>query len=454
MSLQAITDKAVGLINTHPAPDYKIVVDGTDITASLDGRLISLTITDNRGFEADSLDLALDDTDGKLALPPRGATIRVAIGWKDSPLVDKGTFTVDDVEHAGSPDTLTIRARSADLRTGLSTQRERSWHGVTLGDVVCTIAGECDLVPAVSDALAGEKIKHLDQTNESGANLLTRLARQFDAISTVKNGRLIFTGAAGGVSVSGKALPAIHITREDGDQHRFAIADREAYTAVRATYDDLNAGTKGEVTWGADEDAIERGAPRKVAKAPAAGQYKDAGQIFKTRDAAQRAARKQWRALAANKAARAAWVGVKARYDNRNLSVSGEVTYGQADEDAARAKALRLANKDAGKTGEPTPIDHSADNTKTLRHVYATKENAKRAARAEWRRLQRGMATFSLVLARGRPEMLTDAPVTVRGWKPQIDSTDWVSTRIVHTIADGGFTTAPEMEIRATEIPD
>ena len=39
---------------------------------SLNGRMMGLTLTDNRGFEADTLEITIDDTDGKIELPPRG----------------------------------------------------------------------------------------------------------------------------------------------------------------------------------------------------------------------------------------------------------------------------------------------------------------------------------------------------------------------------------------------
>ncbi len=73
---------------------------------------MSLTLTDNRGFEADQLDLELDDADGKIVLPRRGAVI--TLRWLEGqPLFPKGAFTVDEIEHTGAPDRLTIRARSA-----------------------------------------------------------------------------------------------------------------------------------------------------------------------------------------------------------------------------------------------------------------------------------------------------------------------------------------------------
>ncbi|ACO74159.1 Late control D family protein [Laribacter hongkongensis HLHK9] len=138
------------------------------------------------------LDLSLDDSGGLLDIPNRGARLRVAIGWKGQPLVDKGVYTVDEVEHSGSPDTLSIHARSADMRTGLTQQRERSYHNQIVRQIITALAGAHKLKPVIGATLADEVVPHLDQTSESDANLLTRLADQFDAIGTVKDGRLLF----------------------------------------------------------------------------------------------------------------------------------------------------------------------------------------------------------------------------------------------------------------------
>ena len=112
----------------NKTPAFSISIEGRDITTVLDNRLMSLTLTDNRGFEADQLDLELDDADGKIVLPRRGAVITLALGWNGQPLFPKGAFTVDEIEHTGAPDRLTIRARSADFRETLNTRREKSWQ--------------------------------------------------------------------------------------------------------------------------------------------------------------------------------------------------------------------------------------------------------------------------------------------------------------------------------------
>lgn len=66
------------------SPGFSIVIEGKDVTTVLDNRLMGVTLTDNRGFEADQLDLELDDADGQIVLPRRGAVIQFALGWKGS----------------------------------------------------------------------------------------------------------------------------------------------------------------------------------------------------------------------------------------------------------------------------------------------------------------------------------------------------------------------------------
>lgn len=87
-------------------PAFSIVIVRKNVTEVLDPSLMSLTQTDNRGLDADQLDRELDDADGQIVLPRRGAVITLALGWKGQPLFPKGNFTVDEIEHTGAPDRL------------------------------------------------------------------------------------------------------------------------------------------------------------------------------------------------------------------------------------------------------------------------------------------------------------------------------------------------------------
>ncbi|CAI1682846.1 Phage protein D [Serratia quinivorans] len=217
-------------------PDFSLSLQEKDITQNIRKRLITLSLTDNRGFEADQLDIELDDSDGLMVMPQRNAVLALSLGWKGAALTPKGLFTVDEVEHRGAPDTLTIRARSADFRGSLNTRRDESYHDTTLSHIVQKIASRNKLKATIAAGLGTIKVSHIDQTQETDAAFLTRLASLNGAVAVVKNGSLLFMRPGNGTTVNGKPLPVFTITRHDGDQHSFSIADRDAYTGVTASW--------------------------------------------------------------------------------------------------------------------------------------------------------------------------------------------------------------------------
>lgn len=328
----------------YPVPAFRLTVDGNDIAMKVSPRLMSLDLTDNRGVEADQLTITLSDHDGLLSIPPKGAVLRLWLGWSDTGLVDKGTYTVDETEHSGAPDVLSIRARSADLRKGLKTKRERSWSNTTLGKVIGDIAMGNNLTSTVAGALGALPILQLDQANESDANLITRLGEEFDAVASVKAGCLLCIPAGGGKTPSGLPLPHITLTRADGDQHRYLQADRDSYDGVRAYFYDVHSAKK--------QEAIAGG----------------------------------------------------------------------------------------------------GDNLKDLRHTYSDQQSALRAARAEFRRLQRGSATLSYTLAMGRPDLIPELTYTLQGVKDEIDEIIWYGGNVQHSLSpDGGYTVSLELESKLPE---
>lgn len=231
-----LTDRMTGY--SVPAPAFHIVVGGKDITKKAQSRLISLSLTDNREAEADTLELVLDDTDGGLDLPRRGALIRLSIGWQGETLIPKGTYTVDEITHTGAPDQLTITARSADFRASLNVRREQSWHNITLADLAKTIATRNKLNASVQPGLEQLKIDHSDQADESDASYLARTGKEYGFSFSVKNGTLLLISAGSGKTAGIKPLPTITLNRKSGDRHQFTIADRDAYTGVIAHYID------------------------------------------------------------------------------------------------------------------------------------------------------------------------------------------------------------------------
>ncbi|WP_321815699.1 MULTISPECIES: phage late control D family protein [unclassified Paraburkholderia] len=337
-----MSDRTEIITRKEPQADYRITLDGRDLSRMIAPSLISLSISESRADEADTLDLVLDDSKNTFAIPKRGAAIKVAIGWVGETLVDKGTFTVDEVEHSGAPDIITIRARSASMTEAMHERREQSWHAQTLGAIVTAIAGRHSLTPAIAEVLAKVAIAHIDQTHESDMSFLTRVAKRYDAVMNVKDLRLLFMPIGTGKTASGKTLSVLNLTRKSGDQHRYHIAQRESYAGVRAHYHSNGKGKR------------------------------------------------------------------------KSVVIGGE----------------------------------SNHNIKVLPEDYATEAEARAAAEAEFARTQRSQATLDYTLAIGQPEIFPELPVTVSGFKPEIDETPWLVKSARHELGDGGLMTTLALEVR------
>ena len=384
----------LNLNDNHRTPAFKVQITTKDkkqqdITQVISSRLISLSLTDNRGLEADTLDLELSDHDGKLALPPRNATIQVALGWKGKTLIDKGQYSVDEVQFsggAGSADRLTIRARAVDLKGSFSEQKERSFDKKTLGEIIDTIAKENQLKSQCEKKLANTFIAHIDQTNESDINLLSRLAEEHGAMCTVKNGTLLFMPLGQGKTASGKPIPLRKITRKSGDSYTFSIAESENYKAVRAYWHDTDTGKRGEIT--VDENT-------KIVK--------------------------------------------KQRMTKGRTLKNGTV------------KGRRLSKRKYNTIEQEEPITSDNAQIKSLRHTYASEKTAINAAKSAFDKLKRGVATFSLNLAFGEPDLMPETPIALSGFKAEIDATNWLITRVTHNLSDGGFTSQIECELKVED---
>ena len=240
--------------------DWRVTLDGKDLTDKLRPRLVSLSLSEKRGDEADQLDIVLDDSDGQLALPKPGAVLRVQLGWRQGRdvaigLVDKGSFKVDEVSHSGPPDLITLRARAADFTSEIRNRREQSWHDTSLGAVLSDVAQRNGLAPRIAPDLAAIALSSISQSRESDIAFLRRLGREHDAVATIKDKRLLFTRKGASTTASGTALPALTIRRRDGDRHSWALQTREGQEGVTASWHDRKGAKKRAITVGKKDGA-------------------------------------------------------------------------------------------------------------------------------------------------------------------------------------------------------
>jgi phage protein D len=154
-----------------------LTADSKPLNDQILKRIISVTVTDNRANEADQLDITLDDSDGVLELPRRGVKINCQLGFFGEGVHDKGDFIVDETEWSGTPDTITIKASSANFKSKIKA-KSKSYHRKTFGEIAEEIAKNHDLTLVMIDELKSINLNHIDQTNESDLNLLVRISNK------------------------------------------------------------------------------------------------------------------------------------------------------------------------------------------------------------------------------------------------------------------------------------
>lgn len=375
-----IFDEVSGKNARHLTPQAELTIDGRRFGTQAMSRIISISLTDKRGFEADELTIELDDHDGTLAIPKTGSKITLKLGYQETGLVEKGEYLVSEFTASGSPDRLSITARAADLAETLAEQVEKSWHKQTLYQIIDTIAKKHKYEYIISKDYQNTKIEHIDQTNESDASFMSRLAEQYDAIATIKNGKLLFIPAGESQTASGQPILPTTITRASGDSHSFTYSSSNSYQAVRAYYTDKKTGQKKEVIVNKDNAYPNKKTTQQTKSVK--------GKTFKAK---------------------------KKENDNQKVNTDGQ-------------------------------------KIKTLRHLYATESGAWSGARGAFKKIQRGVAEFSITLAVGRPDLYPETPAVVQGFKPEIDAEAWLITEVSHKIDSGGYTASIQFEARI--VPD
>lgn len=144
--------------------------------------------------------------------------------------------------------------------------------------------------------------------------------------------------------------------------------------------------------------------------------------------------------------------------EQQNLSARTEKSLSEQEErlseletalQAQQTAFNELVNKLSHEDSRQDYLVGTDENVLVLNRTYANRSNAERAAKMQWERLQRGVASFSLQLAEGRADLYTEMPVKVSGFKQPIDDAEWTITTLTHTVSpDNGFTTSLELEVR------
>lgn len=237
---------------------FNVTVAGTNITTALTPILLGLQISDKAGTHTDTARLEVDDTDGRIVLPKKGADVTIALGWADQGMRVVFEGTVDEVKSSGSRGSgrrLMITAKGMDTTGKAKEPQQRHWDDATVKDILTGAAAHAGITDIEIDPdLAGLTRTYFEMRDESFVAAAERLAREIGANIRITGARLIVSRRNGDYQAIVRAAWGDNL-------HNWQISPqlgRPQFSVVRVRWYDFAAARWQQVerATGLDVDAI------------------------------------------------------------------------------------------------------------------------------------------------------------------------------------------------------
>ena len=177
------------MTKTIKTPAFTLLYNNQNATHDIAQVLIQADYTDYLTDQSDELSITVEDVDRRWIndwYPTAGATLVFAIGYEGEPLLQCGTFEIDEIDITDSPNTVRIRALSAGVSPALRTVNHRAFDKQTLPAILGSLA-----LPVVGniEPIMIERVTQ-DTTDLAFAK---RLAHEYGYIIKVKDNQIIFS---------------------------------------------------------------------------------------------------------------------------------------------------------------------------------------------------------------------------------------------------------------------
>lgn len=230
-----------------PAPNFKLIYRGVDISGDMDAMTTSINYTDHIHGEADEIDVTVHDKDGRWQgswKPEHGDTMELTIFDGIGGILPCGTFEIDEPNASGSRsgDLMTMRGLAAPVTKPLRTKRTQAFEKQTLKSVITKVTGDLGLkLEGDIDDLFFERIT---QRIERDLEFLKRLAEETGHYFGIRGDKAVFTNFK---SIDGQKA-VFEISRHDGGliDYDFKFESTGTFSKGKASYLDQNTAKNTE----------------------------------------------------------------------------------------------------------------------------------------------------------------------------------------------------------------
>lgn len=244
-------------MNFQPAkPYFAVWMGGKDVSAVLSPYLLSANYEDKDEGEADSLEISVDNSDGRFCdkwFPKRGGVMSLSFGYEGGAVRKTADFEIDEITVEGPPSVVRIRALASGVNSGNQTDKPTPYDNTTLSAIVQKVAkrmkkklvGNIEAIP----------IRRVTQIYESDTNFLRRLASEYGYSFSIK-------GSAGNktdtvVFIKSKEIRAKAVIRTITlpELSRYSIVDKLLNIVPSATVSYFDPKTKKLKKYTATDDS-------------------------------------------------------------------------------------------------------------------------------------------------------------------------------------------------------
>lgn len=229
-------------------PFIEAYVNGSPVSAGFYSRLVSATIVDNAEDTADTCELLFDDKDNAVEIPPAGAKIMLAFGYRPSGAVKMGLFEVEKPSIKGGPggEFVSLSGHSADMRKDIKEPVDEHFDGKSAGDIVRELAARHSYQAKVSERFDTILIPFIARFNQSTADFLSRLGRRVGGQFSIKDGKFLLLERG--------ILDAVPVEKSECSDWTFNIEPRPVQGKAEAGWYDRS---KNEVKYESVETGLE-----------------------------------------------------------------------------------------------------------------------------------------------------------------------------------------------------
>lgn len=213
-------------------PYVQVLYNNKNITTDISKHLLSISYTDKEEGESDEVEISLEDVDGLWRgqwYPEKGAKLNVVMGYELN-TITCGDFEIDEIELAGPPDTITIKALAVGVTGKLRTKKSYAHESKTLRQIAQVVASTNGLT--VTGTIPDVRFDRVTQNRETDLAFLKRIASEFGCLFSVRGKQLIFTT----VFEIEKTKPSTLIDRLDLASYSITDTSAHTYKDSKVTY--------------------------------------------------------------------------------------------------------------------------------------------------------------------------------------------------------------------------